>query len=76
MEEMVPELEDLEEKGYFTRAEIRDIVRKREKFEYALKRKTPAKADFLRSATLSADHTTSKLYLEQPFGLSVPQQRA
>ena len=48
MEEMVPELEDLEEKGYFTKPEIREIVRQRENYEYALKRKTPAKADFLR----------------------------
>ena len=48
MEEMVPELEDLEDKGYFSKAEIRDIVRKREKFEYALKRRTPTKADYLR----------------------------
>ena len=48
MEEMVPELEDLEDKGYFSKAEIREIVRKRENFEYALKRRTPTKADFLR----------------------------
>lgn len=48
MEEMVPELEDIEAKGYFTKPEIREIVRQREKFEYALKRKTPTKADFLR----------------------------
>jgi len=48
MEEMVPELHDMEEKGYFTKEEIKDIVRKRENFEYSLKRKMPAKADFLR----------------------------
>ena len=50
MEEMVPELEDLEEKGYFSKAEIRDVVRKRENFEYALKRRIPTKADYLRYA--------------------------
>ena len=46
----MPELQDMEEKGYFTKQEIREIVRKRENFEYALKRKMPAKADFLRCA--------------------------
>ncbi len=48
MEEMVAELGYLEDKGYSTMAEIRDIVRKRENFEYALKRRTPTKADYLR----------------------------
>ena len=48
MEEMVPELEDLQEKGYFSKPEIREIVRRRENFEYALKRRTALKADFLR----------------------------
>ena len=54
MEEMVPELQDMEEKGYFNKQEIREIVRKRENFEYALKRKMPAKADFLRCADFTA----------------------
>lgn len=55
MEGMVPELEDLEEKGIFSKQELREIVRKRENFEYALKRKTPARADFLRC--LSCPHS-------------------
>lgn len=48
MEAMLPELDDLEEKGYFTKPEIREIVRKRENFEYSLKRKAPLKSSFLR----------------------------
>lgn len=48
MEEMVPELEDLEERGYFTRSEIKQIVRKRTDFEYLLKRRAALKADYLR----------------------------
>lgn len=48
LERMVPELEDLEEKGYFSKQELREIVKKRENFEYALKRRPPLKADFLR----------------------------
>ena len=48
LEEMIPELEDLEEKGYFSRAEIRQIVMKRTNFEYLLKRRAAVKADYLR----------------------------
>lgn len=48
MEDMIPELEDLEERGYFSKAEIKQIVKKRTQFEYLLKRPAPVKADFLR----------------------------
>ncbi|KAL4452190.1 hypothetical protein ABPG75_007852 [Micractinium tetrahymenae] len=48
MEEMVPELEALEERGYFSRAEIRAIVQRRQDFEYALKRMAALKQDYLR----------------------------
>lgn len=48
MEEMVPELEDLEKRGYFTKSEIRQIVKKRTDFEYRLKRRAAVKADYLR----------------------------
>lgn len=50
MEEMIPELEELEKKGYFSRSEIRQIVQKRQDFEYALKRRATLKKDFLRCA--------------------------
>lgn len=46
LEEMVPELEDLEQRGYFSRAEIKQIVRKREDFEYSLKRRAALKEDY------------------------------
>jgi U3 small nucleolar RNA-associated protein 6 len=48
MEEMLPELEDFQKKGYFTRDEIKQIVKQRENFEYLLKRKAPVKRDFHR----------------------------
>ena len=48
MEEMIPELEDLEERGYFTRAEIKQIVKRRTDFEYLLKRRAAVKADYLK----------------------------
>lgn len=48
LEEMVPELEALEERGYFSRGEIRAIVQRRQDFEYALKRMATLKEDFVR----------------------------
>ena len=50
LEEMIPELEDFEERGYFSKAEIRQIVKKRTNFEYLLKRRATVKADYLRCA--------------------------
>ena len=48
MEEMIPELDDLERRGYFTRAELKQVVKRRQDFEYALKRRAAHKEDFLR----------------------------
>ncbi|KFK29346.1 hypothetical protein AALP_AA7G121800 [Arabis alpina] len=47
LERMVDELDDLERRGIFTRAEISEIVKQRRKFEYRLKRPSPLKQDFL-----------------------------
>ncbi|KAF7731784.1 U3 snoRNP protein [Apophysomyces ossiformis] len=48
LERMVPELEDLEKRGFFTKVEIKAIVKKRTNFEYALKRRIAKKIDYLR----------------------------
>lgn len=48
MEAMVPELEDYARRGYFERAEIDAIVKRREHFEYQLRRRNAIKSDFLR----------------------------
>lgn len=48
MEQMLPELEDLQRKKYFTTGEIKAIVKRRQDFEYKLKRRTTQKEDFLR----------------------------
>jgi U3 small nucleolar RNA-associated protein 6 len=50
MEAMVPELEDCERRGYFSRSEIRVIVKRRQQFEYQLRRRNPILSDFLRCA--------------------------
>ena len=48
LEEMIPELEDFQRRGYFSRPEIQQIVKKRTDFEYRLKRRAAVKADYLR----------------------------
>jgi len=48
MEAMLPELDDLESKGYFSRSELREVIKKRQDFEYNFKRRAALKRDFLR----------------------------
>ncbi|EDO36982.1 predicted protein [Nematostella vectensis] len=48
LEGMLPELEEMERLGIFTRTEIRSIIRKRTDFEYRLQKRIVQKQDFLR----------------------------
>ena len=48
LEEQIPELEDYEAKGYFTKGELRQIIQKRQDFEYRLKRRAAMKQDYYR----------------------------
>ena len=48
LERMIPELEDLQERGIFSEKEIKNIVSKRRDFEYLLARRIPRKEDYLR----------------------------
>mmetsp|Transcript_39559 Transcript_39559/g.63474 ORF Transcript_39559/g.63474 Transcript_39559/m.63474 type:complete len:189 (+) Transcript_39559:85-651(+) len=48
MEEMIPELEELQTLQLFSEAEIKKIVKSRSDFEYLMQRKSPNKLDFLR----------------------------
>ncbi|KAJ3102701.1 U3 snoRNP protein [Phlyctochytrium bullatum] len=48
LERMLPELEDLEVKGIFSKAEIQAIVKKRTALEYSIHRRVSRKSDFLR----------------------------
>lgn len=47
LERMVPELDDLEKRGLFSRQEMAEIVKKRRQFEYRLQRPSPLKQDFV-----------------------------
>jgi len=49
MEDMVPELEDLQRKGLLSRPEIQALVTRRQDLEYKLRRVHIAKVDFLRA---------------------------
>uniref|UniRef100_J3MI18 U3 small nucleolar RNA-associated protein 6 homolog n=2 Tax=Oryza brachyantha TaxID=4533 RepID=J3MI18_ORYBR len=44
---MSDELDDLERRGLFTRAELAEVVRRRRDFEFRLRRRSPLRADFL-----------------------------
>ncbi|XP_041364747.1 U3 small nucleolar RNA-associated protein 6 homolog [Gigantopelta aegis] len=47
IEEMIPELEQMQRIGLFEKSETRKILKKRQAFEYKLRRKTKCKEDFL-----------------------------
>nr|GMD85995.1 U3 small nucleolar RNA-associated protein 6 homolog [Ipomoea batatas] len=47
LERMLPELDDLERRGLFSKFEIGEIVKQRRRFEYRLKRHSPLKSDFI-----------------------------
>lgn len=48
LDRMLPALNDLQERGIFTKDEIHAIVDRRRLSEYAIRRRQPRKADFLR----------------------------
>lgn len=50
LEAMLPELDDLVQKGLFTKLEVKTIVKKRREHEFALAKRIANKADFLRYA--------------------------
>ena len=45
LERMLPELDDLKERGLFSVAEIREIARQRREFEFRLDRRLKVKED-------------------------------
>lgn len=47
LERMAEELEDLEKRGLFSRAELDSVVRHRREFEFRMKRPSPLKSDIL-----------------------------
>eukprot|EP01104_Vermistella_antarctica_P009119 TRINITY_DN2325_c0_g1_i1.p1 TRINITY_DN2325_c0_g1~~TRINITY_DN2325_c0_g1_i1.p1 ORF type:complete len:626 (+),score=166.27 TRINITY_DN2325_c0_g1_i1:322-2199(+) len=50
MEDMVPEIEDLQKREIFSQPEVRSIVKRRRQYEYTIKRRRPELKDFIRYA--------------------------
>ncbi|KAJ3013902.1 UNVERIFIED_CONTAM: Intraflagellar transport protein 88 [Siphonaria sp. JEL0065] len=48
LEKMIPELEDLEQRGVFNKTEIKEIVKRRTAHEYAVHRRIGRRADYLK----------------------------
>lgn len=47
LERMLPELDDLKERGLFSAAELKEIARRRREFEFRLERRSKVKDDYL-----------------------------
>eukprot|EP00250_Pteridium_aquilinum_P015246 c22471_g1_i2 orf=145-2082(+) len=47
LERMLPELDDLKERGLFSAAEVKEIARRRREFEFRLERRSKLKEDYL-----------------------------
>ncbi|KAJ3037010.1 U3 snoRNP protein [Rhizophlyctis rosea] len=48
LERMLPELEDFEKRGIFSKQEVKSIIKRRTDLEYSIHRLSPLKSDFLR----------------------------
>ncbi|KAJ2720967.1 U3 snoRNP protein [Coemansia sp. Benny D115] len=67
LERMVGELEDLERRELFTKAELKSIVKKRTKFEYSLKRRRVPREAFLRYIEYEMNVDALRLKRKQRF---------
>ncbi|KAJ3331442.1 U3 snoRNP protein [Blyttiomyces sp. JEL0837] len=71
LERMVPELEDLEQRGIFTKDEIKAIVKRRTALEYAVHRRIGRRADFLRYIEYEVNLDRLRRKRKARFGLDV-----
>eukprot|EP00941_MAST-03F_sp_MAST-3F-sp1_P002139 g2139.t1 len=69
LEQMVPELEDLQELGIFTSHEIKSIVKQRRKFEYLLKNRTTVKSSYLKYIKYEIDIESLRQKRKKRLGL-------
>ncbi|OMJ09085.1 U3 small nucleolar RNA-associated protein 6 [Smittium culicis] len=70
LEGMIPELEDFEQKGIFSKDEIRLIVKKRTSFEYSLKARQPQLEDFIRYIEYESNLDLLRAKRRQRLGIS------
>ncbi|KAJ3292060.1 U3 snoRNP protein [Borealophlyctis nickersoniae] len=76
LEKMVPELEDLEKRGIFSKTEIKSIVKRRTDLEYAIHRLQPLKSDFLRYIEYEINLDRLRRKRKRRMHLNVPQKQA
>lgn len=69
VEATLPELEDLQKREIFSKAEIKLIAKKRSDFEYLLKRRQPSKEDFLKYIQYELDLNTLRKTRKKRLGL-------
>lgn len=74
MEEMVPELEDMQKKRYFSKHEIKEIVKRRQDYEYKLKRKAALREDFLSYAEYETKLEQLRQVRRRALGLAQSKQ--
>ncbi|OLY85071.1 U3 small nucleolar RNA-associated protein 6 [Smittium mucronatum] len=70
LEGMIPELEDFEQKGVFTKEEIRLIVKKRTSFEYLIKARAPGLDDFIRYIEYESNLDLLRIKRRQRLGVT------
>lgn len=69
MEQMLPELEDLIDKGIFTEKEVKQIIQKRRNFEYQMNRRAIRKIDVLRYVTYEQNLDTLRQLRKERLGI-------
>ncbi|XP_073118522.1 uncharacterized protein [Henckelia pumila] len=76
LERMLDELDDLERRGLFSRREIAEIVKRRRKFEYRLKRPSPLKQDFLAYIDYEKNLESLRLLRKKSFSIKSGRKKS
>jgi len=69
MEDMVPELEELQKKGILSKSEVQSVVSSRQHHEYTLRRQVVSKLDFLRAINFELNLVALKAVRKERLGL-------
>ena len=69
MEQMLPELEDLIDKGIFSQNEAKQIIQKRRNFEYQMNRRALRKIDVLRYVSYEQNLDTLRSLRKEGLGI-------
>ncbi|KAI8847736.1 U3 small nucleolar RNA-associated protein 6-domain-containing protein [Chytridium lagenaria] len=75
LERMLPELDDLERKGVFTKPEIKSIVKRRTALEYAIHRRIGRRSDYIRYIEYEKNLELLRKKRKKRLGLDVKKQK-